>query len=322
MKEKTTAIYIIIAVAVFGVLLALATAFDFNISLLLADLQEGEYHSQNLFACIFETIGEMPLYFFLAYAAAVVFWNAFYAKNPYIKYVLMTIAAIGICFLGYYVPNKASKYVLELGGSVIANPILDIVLDVLFDIAFSAAAIFGVLSTGKKNIKKQLGFAVIIFFVAASTQAFTQGLKFINKRVRFRAMNALGEFDYFTPWYSINGYPDEFKAIASTLGSGDCLRSFPSGHTTAAGITYTLLALPYAFSGLNKKGWKIFFTLISVTYTGTVAVSRIVMGAHYFSDVLVGGSVAFLAATVAVWLIYKKKIISPLQKYIGDESQD
>ncbi len=315
-KEK---IVVFVAIIIFISLLIFAAIYDLEISILLADIKFGEYFSQNIFGQFIEIFGEIPIYLFLCYAFSVVFWNAFYYGKLMVRYVLCPIVIIILAVVCYYIPNRIHEYIFELNLS--AGKGNEVVANVLIGVMIGAISIVGVLFTGKLNIKKQLSFAIVILFVAATSQLFTQGLKVINKRVRFRAMNALGDYnyDFFTPWYQINGFPEKFRTIVEQLGGDDGIRSFPSGHTTAAGITYSLLALPYVFKRFNGIKSKIVFLIIGVFYTAMVAIGRIVMGAHYFSDVLVGGSISFFLAVFSIWIVYKKKLIKPLIEYCGME---
>jgi membrane-associated phospholipid phosphatase len=315
MSRKATIIYACSAVTVFLALLILASFFDFDISKRLAVLENGQYYSSDAFARWMEIFGEMPLYLFLCYAISVIFWNAVCFGKPIVKYSLGAICIILLACVCYYIPDKIHHYFLELNETVVDGRAEGIVLDILVAVGIGSISIVGVLFTGKSRLKKQLSFAVVIISVALFSQLFTQGLKIVNKRVRFRAMNVLEDFSYFTPWYKINGYPQEFRDLVSIIGFGDAIKSFPSGHTTAAGITYSLIAVPYVFKRFNDKLGKTIFYIVSIAYTGLVAYSRIRMGAHYFSDVLVGGSVAFLFAALSVWIIYIKKAIKPLNRY-------
>jgi membrane-associated phospholipid phosphatase len=92
--------------------------------------------------------------------------------------------------------------------------------------------------------------------------------------------------------YSINRdrpfvtYPDITKKSAG--GSP----SFPSGHTSSAFTTATLLSLSYP---------KWYIIAPSFIWAGTVGYSRMDLGVHYPSDVLVG---AIIGAGSA-WLCYK-----------------
>ena len=68
--------------------------------------------------------------------------------------------------------------------------------------------------------------------------------------------------------------------------------AFPSGHTTAAFSTATSLSLTF-------KKW--YVVVPAYTWAGAVAYSRLHLGVHYPSDVLVG---AVIGASSA-WLCYK-----------------
>lgn len=92
-------------------------------------------------------------------------------------------------------------------------------------------------------------------------------LKSVFGRVRFRDMTE--PFSQFTQWYVMNG-PSSHK-------------SFPSGHTAnaAAVLCLTLTA--------QKKQTRQILWVIGILYTIAMAFSRILAGAHFASDVLVGG---------------------------------
>ena len=48
--------------------------------------------------------------------------------------------------------------------------------------------------------------------------------------------------------------------------------------------------------------------IIAFIYTITVAFTRLVMGAHYLSDVAVGNAVAFTCIIIAIAYLEKKKL--------------
>ena len=93
----------------------------------------------------------------------------------------------------------------------------------------------------------------------------------------------------------------------------DGFKSFPSGHTYAAGVSYALISLPYVCEKLNNKKGKLLCYLIPVLYTGLVAFYRIRVGAHFFSDVLVGGTLAFVFAELGRYFIFELKVFSKKQ---------
>ena len=95
-----------------------------------------------------------------------------------------------------------------------------------------------------------------------------QGIKYFWGRVRFIELDAA--FSQFSPWYlpqGITGYD-----------------SFPSGHAAMGWILLPLLILL-----VNKKYWIRFSMFILIFIWAVVlASSRVVIGAHYASDVLFG----------------------------------
>jgi len=77
--------------------------------------------------------------------------------------------------------------------------------------------------------------------------------------------------------------------------------ALPSGHATKA----FALALPVLFFVAGRPGsqglWRLLVGLLALG----VAVSRIVLGAHYVSDVVAGIGMAFLGLPIAVWLAHR-----------------
>jgi membrane-associated phospholipid phosphatase len=92
--------------------------------------------------------------------------------------------------------------------------------------------------------------------------------KFLWGRVRFRQLDAA--FSLFTPWYLPQGITG--------------FDSFPSGHAATGFMLLSLLILLN-----NKEQWIKILTLIFITLWGILlSISRVVIGAHYASDVLFG----------------------------------
>ena len=112
-------------------------------------------------------------------------------------------------------------------------------------------------------------------------------MKLLWGRVRFRD---LGEtYEAFTAWWVVNG----------NTGA----HSFPSGHTGSAGTSYFLMFLPFVSETWQKRPALCFGA--AFTYTTLVAVTRLVVGAHYLSDVAVGGTVIFTCVLLSLALYQK-----------------
>ena len=76
-KTKKTLLFWGLFIVIFGALLTVATLFDKQISDILAKpyLENGNYFSTNVFARIFEVVGEMPLYLFVIIASAIIIFS-------------------------------------------------------------------------------------------------------------------------------------------------------------------------------------------------------------------------------------------------------
>ena len=61
--------------------------------------------------------------------------------------------------------------------------------------------------------------------------------------------------------------------------------SFPSGHVTGATLTYGFLAA-MVITGPHRWSRKLVVVLVALALVALVALSRMVLGAHYLSDVL------------------------------------
>lgn len=108
-------------------------------------------------------------------------------------------------------------------------------------------------------------------------------------RARMRLV-AVDDRAYFMPWWQPG------KALRDTLVAAGVaaeeFKSFPSGHTANASSLMLLCLLPMLRQKLAAKQTLLF--LIGFFWTVLVAVSRIIMGAHYLTDTIVGFAVGLI----------------------------
>lgn len=320
MTEKRKTILIIAAVSVmFLTLLIIATFYDLEITRALANLKVGQYQSNNIFGRIFETIGEMPVYLITLFAASIVIANLSHRKRTAAFIIIIIILEIISVFAAYYAFHKLFKYLSEH-----------------FDIASSGSwttelsyLLLGIIVVAAVNILSRkytlkflncvLPWAIIVLATVALSQFLTQVvIKIPAGRYRYCTMNTLNDFSYFTKWFCFNGKISPTNAMLEMGIAKDGMKSFPSGHTCAAATLITLTSLPMFLKEADTKKYKIVCWCSVVAFVLIVMLTRLIMGKHFLSDVLIGGFVtviSYYACLIFGKKLYDKKVkLQPLEK--------
>ncbi len=130
------------------------------------------------------------------------------------------------------------------------------------------------------RLASRLGNGVFWYSVMLALSV-TQGRPGLEAALRMLAAGMIGHVVYKL-LKSGTTRPRPYQVLAGIRAEIDPLDafSFPSGHTLHA-VAFTLVAVSY-FSAL---AW------VLVPFTALVAVSRIVLGLHYPSDVLAGAAI-------------------------------
>lgn len=307
--------FIITTSIVWGLLLVcfvLGTIFDLQISKLFADIPEGEYYSQNTFAMLGEIVGEQVLYIFLLCSCAILFFNLI--RNPLTKKWLNALLIIGVSLLGilvgFYFFYKLSKYIgiyTDFGLSEFREKTIGKLALFAMSLVFTVCLFLCFIKTKKETLQSLSKWAIWVLIVSAVSNALVQGLKLFWGRTRFRAMNYMNdtEFSHYTDWFRIN--KDRFASVGDVPFLKDFYKSFPSGHSCAGASTFLLVLLPCFVKRTNTLGWKIAFTTFASVYTFLVMLSRIVAGAHFFTDVFVGAFSTIICVYIAKWFFIEKR---------------
>lgn len=323
MEDKKNKIGAIIVALVVGVLfvvgLVFATKYDLDISKKIADLKPGVYQSQNVFGRIFETIGEMPLYIVSLFASSVIV-SYFYRSGRVMRNVIIVIIfeVISI-FVAYYAFYKLFKY---LNAHYEFASKLDWTAHLAYFV-LGLIVVMGMNFLSKKYSDDFVNSTIVPAFVTVATVItatfLTQVvLKIPAGRYRYCTMNALNDFSYFTRWYEFNG---KISPTAEMLAQGiakDGMKSFPSGHSNAAAMLIVFTMLPYFYSKANNFVYKVVSWSGFSLYTLSVMFSRILMGKHFLSDVLVGVAITVICFYVCLFFLkrfFENKVrLEPLKK--------
>ncbi len=305
MEKKNTKLFTILAIAlfavIFAVLLTVATLYDLDISKIMTKkaLPEGEYFSTSGFGLFFESVGSAPIYLMAAIAGVVGFWWGARKENKYLKIIVPIVGAVVIVVAVMFFVKDIFSYVGEhMGNKAHMSKGYVTCLELLVAVIISV-----LLTLTWKQIKPEDNDKLIIWVaVILGTVALYLIVHFIKTpigRMRFRTMNYIKdtEFSGYTRWYVNNGKRNIVSEVDGVAVKDSC-KSFPSGHTYSAALVYTLLCLPDLLEKWNKKWVKICLYVGTIGFTGIVAISRIMVGAHYMSDVLFGGTLSFLAMVI------------------------
>lgn len=279
-------------VLIFGGLLALATVFDLQVSFILAEpnLVTDRYFSNNFVCNLVEVVAMAPIWGFATFAAAVL---TVYFRGLGGPARLLQILFFGLSvFAGTSLLRDMMKYLLQIQGRE------EIMKQTWFNLLMVA---FGLLVTAlilglaggwiRAHMRQMMPFALAII-CSCCCFLFIELIKNPVGRMRFRAMHFVDDYSYYTPWYQVSGAR---KQLGSLGFDRDYFKSFPSGHTFSGSMIYLIIMLPDLFKGLQTRKGRVLSYVVSIAYTGFVAFFRIAAGAHFFSDVLVGGTMGFLA---------------------------
>lgn len=320
MTEKRRNIVVVAAVSVVILaLLIVATFYDLEITRALADLEVGQYQSNNIFGRIFETIGEMPVYLIALFAASIIIANLLQRKRLAVFVIIIIILEVISIFIAYYAFHRLFKYLTEHFDIVSSTSLTTELSYVILGVILVAAISILSRKYSIDFLNSVLPWAIIVLATVALSQFLTQVvIKPPAGRYRYCTMNTLNDFSYFTKWFCFNGKISPTDAMLEMGIAKDGMKSFPSGHTCAAATLITLTSLPMFFKKADTKKYKAICWCSVIAFVLIVMATRLIMGKHFLSDVLIGGLVTVLCYYIC--LIFGKKIcdkkikLQPLEK--------
>lgn len=244
---------------------------DYNISLLLLN-------RKSLWAEFFYIFGEQPAYLGLLVGAVILLSS--HKKTNKVLHIICMVAGFFITSILIYIFFMIPmRYIFDTFGKHITNNAKIILAAVSIVISICLTAI---MPKYQAKTEKYRRHALFLILVVISELLIVTIMKNIWGRPRMRSISGFDEFRY---WYEING-----------PAANQEFRSFPSGHSANS---FTLMAF-YVFTPYLKKIKPKVFFAIAVLWGSIVAVSRIVLGAHFLSDVTAG----FFITVACIYLYY------------------
>lgn len=141
-----------------------------------------------------------------------------------------------------------------------------------------------------RNVRR---IAIIGLLVFIGINGGVYVLKNIWGRVRFREM--VEPYEHFTKWFipQFNKYADSYIEP----------ESFPSGHTANATAIFMVMIWSQLFPKLKDK--RVVLFVICCLWTFLVALGRIIMGAHFASDVTAAITISIVGISIASAVVNK-----------------
>ena len=290
MENKKTRLILpnIIYLVLFGGLFAAGTFLDKQIA-------ESLFAFDNTVIKIVTSVGVYPFF-----AAFVLFGGALFGRalrsglNKPVKIILCVICVALAAFAGYY----GGKVLADKSG--FGNAFPSIIGSIPVIIGISVVSEFPLFFVGFRLSQKsedKLLVQRIIGLLAVLVLAYLTMTLIKNAfpRPRYRTVVLGYEGVGFTPWYSPLPNPGEFVQMYGL--SADEFRSFPSGHSIlSVSSVYILPSLAWLFPKLKDKQTVLSF--IGLLFGCFIMLTRMMVGAHYLTDVSAGAIIASLLSIV------------------------
>ncbi len=205
------------------------------------------------------------------------------SKKKCLLSILVMLLIVVISLITYKVQNNQSLIIDNIAYNILVenlrNPTLTIFMKLVTSLINASVVIF--ISIVLLIVIKHKKIAVTVPINLSIITILNQLLKFIFKRPRPFGYRLL----------EIGGY------------------SFPSGHAMVSMAFYGFLAyLSYCY--IENKYLKYLFMILNIFIIISIGISRIYLGVHYCSDIVVGYSVSLIYLILYVKLLKKVNILN------------
>lgn len=195
-------------------------------------------------------------------------------------------------------------------GMAILDPILHlhdcplviiVIVAILLLVSANAGLLYYIKESEQEDIKRVMKLLLFVVFVQLIVINI---IKIPWGRPRMRMIMETPQA-MFQPWWVIGS---QSKDLFMNLGvAAEEFKSFPSGHNACAACVMMITALPLLKKKPNKNASLLFWLGVGITLL--VGGSRIIMGAHFLSDITIGFTVTFLIELLGYHIFFKQSNI-------------
>jgi membrane-associated phospholipid phosphatase len=279
----------------YAVLLLVGTFYDEKISEALND-------PHGLVVMWISGIGAYPFFAFTVLFGGCLYERTLHSDlNKVFRFILcvlliLVITSVGFVGAGALVDKDSLGYIYpQLNRNI--PVILGISLVTVFPLAYSGYRLAK--SAADEYLLKRVICLLLIFAIAYALLQIGKG---IFHRPRYRLTLQGFEGIGFVPWFRpFLGYQDYIEKFGIDKGE---FRSFPSGHSILSTcLVIALQSLSWISLRLRDKQFRL--GLFGFVISFIIIISRVILGAHYLSDVSAG---ALTVSVLALFYTYSCKV--------------
>ncbi|AMC92828.1 hypothetical protein AOC36_02155 [Erysipelothrix larvae] len=278
----------------FQILSVILIALMFIGSLWDYQISQAIFNIENPIAVFLAAYGQMPASLMMSIGGTLLIVGS--EKKLGIGTILQVLVGIVFNAFGLFMASHEPTMYYP-NASFMMVVIINIVLFVCVN-----ALILRLLNTGDKKQLRNYGWFLI--FIVFFQILLINGIKVLWGRPRMRLI-ASNPDATFQNWWIIGS--DLKDKLMPTGVISEEFKSFPSGHTASAACIFGLCILPYLNTSLTKYKNGFFWSCVGITLV--IAFSRLVMGAHFLTDVTMGFTVFVVVFIVGHQLFYSDKKI-------------
>lgn len=278
-KERTRERTAYIAMLLFfAALLLVGTFFDEAIARVL-------YSPHNVVATLVTTTGIYPFFSSVVLFMGVICQRVSHSGMAKVAKAVACIVAVLVALFVGFIGAAAIVDTDCLGGILPSLNKNYPVIAVLTLVIEYPLFLVGYKLAGRTDDQLLLKRVVCLVAVLLAAFVFMQLVKGVFNRPRFRVVAEGLEGVGFVPWYRIS--PDPSGLMASYGLDKNEFASFPSGHAILSiSSVYIMLSLTWLLPGL--RGRRLTLCIAGFVFGVVIMFSRMVLGAHYLSDVSAG----------------------------------
>jgi membrane-associated phospholipid phosphatase len=256
----------------------------------------------SVFGTLFQNYGLFPTSLVLFLSAQVIAARGYNQEEKSVANAIVILAGLGFALFAtfqcvdnwlYYTYSSLNNLQHGLpigvanndGGSVAYPYYLKVLISFILWAIGSAISFKWLHGKTKQQMKYLSIVAVAGIAIVFASDTIVNNMKDVWGRFRPYEIADKVQGAHYTPWYHLNGVNGH--------------KSFPSGHSQTA---WTALFLPFFVDRSNVKLQRI-MVKATAGFGALMAISRVVIGAHFLSDVTVGSSVTILTVFVAAKLM-------------------